>query len=152
VSNDNSRGARPLFIDTGAFYAQFVETAQRHKRAAAMFELIGTGESVYRPLYTSTYVLDELATLILSHGTHGAASDALARARQSPTIVIHPDETDFETACEQFDRYEDHPISFTDHMSGVLAAERDIKHIFTFDPDHFRTLGFTVVPDDTGEA
>jgi len=57
--------------------------------------------------------LDELATLILSHGTHGAASDALARVRQSPTIVIHPDETDFETACEQFDRYEDHPISFT---------------------------------------
>jgi predicted nucleic acid-binding protein len=34
----------------------------------------------------------------------------------------------------------------------VLADERDVEHVFTFDPDDFRTLGFTVVPDDTGEA
>lgn len=152
MSSNDSRRARPLFIDTGAFYAQFVETAQRHERAAAMFELIGTGESVYRPLYTSTYVLDELATLILSHGTHETASDALTRVRQSPTVIIHPDETDFDTTCERFARYEDHLISFTDHLSGVLAAERDIEHVFTFDPDHFRTLDFIAVPDDTGDA
>lgn len=37
-------------------------------------------------------------------------------------------------------------------MSGVLAAERAIEHVFTFDADHFRTLGFTAVPDDMGEA
>ena len=85
---------------------------------------------VYRPLYTSTYVLDELVTLILSH----------------------PDKANFDSTCEQFVRYDDHAISFTDHMSGVLAAERGIEHVFTFDPDHFRTLGFTAVPDDTGEA
>jgi hypothetical protein len=24
--------------------------------------------------------------------------------------------------------------------------------VFTFDPDHFRTLGFTAVPNDTGGA
>lgn len=36
-------------------------------------------------------------------------------------------------------------------MTGVLAADRDIKHVFTFDSDHFRTLGFTAVPDDTGD-
>jgi len=107
---------------------------------------------VYRPLYTSTYVLDELATLILSHGTHEAAAGALERVRQSPTTVVHPDAPDFDTACAQFARYEDHAISFTDHMTGVLAAERDIEHVFTFDPDHFRTLGFIAVPDDTGEA
>jgi hypothetical protein len=37
-------------------------------------------------------------------------------------------------------------------MSGFLAAERDIDHVFTSGPDHFRTLGVTAVPDDTGEA
>ena len=152
MSNNDNRGATPLFIDTGAFYARFVETAQRHDRATAVFEAIGTGELVYRPLYTSTYVLDELATLVLSHGTHETASDTITRVRQSPTTVVHPDEKDFETACEWFARYEDRAISFTDHMSGVLAAARDIDHVFTFDPDHFRTLDFTAVPDDTGEA
>lgn len=144
-------GATPLFIDTGAFYARFVETAQRHARASAVFEKIGTGEAMYRPLYTSTYVLDELATLILSHTNQAAATAAIDRVRRSPTIIVHPDEADFDATCEQFAHYDDHEISFTDHMSGVLAAERDIEHVFTFDPDHSRTLGFTAVPDDTGE-
>ncbi|WEL16967.1 PIN domain containing protein [Halorhabdus sp. SVX81] len=116
-----------------------------------MFEAIGTGEVAYRPLYTSTYVLDELATLILSHRDHDAATAALERVRESPTTVIQPDRADFDRACEEFARYDDHEISLTDHMSGVLAADRDIEHVFTFDPDHFRTLGFTAVPDDTGE-
>lgn len=145
-------GATPLFIDTGAFYAQFTETAQRHDHATTIFEGIGTGEFAYRPLYTSTYVLDELATLILSHGTHAAATAALDRVRQAPVTVVHPDETDFEATCEQFARYDDHEISFTDHMSGILAAARDIEHVFTFDPDDFRTLGFVAVPADTGDA
>ncbi|ERJ04560.1 PilT protein [Halorhabdus tiamatea SARL4B] len=145
-------GATPLFIDTGAFYARFVGTAQRHDRATAVFEAIGTGEVAYRPLYTSTYVLDELATLILSHRDHDAATAALERVRESPTTVIQPDRADFDRTCEAFARYDDHEISLTDHMSGVLAADRDIEHVFTFDPDHFRTLEFTAVPDDTGEG
>jgi predicted nucleic acid-binding protein len=152
VSRTDDPGATPLFIDTGAFYARFVETAQRHDRATAVFEAIGAGEAVYRPLYTSTYVLDELATLLLGHRDHEAAAVALDRVRQSPTTAVHPDKADFDTTCEQFARYDDHAISFTDHMTGVLAAEREIEHVFTFDPDRFRTLGFTAVPDDTGEA
>jgi predicted nucleic acid-binding protein len=154
VGSSSNRGATPLFIDTGPFYARFVGTAQRHERATAVFKDIGGGEREipYRPLYTSTYVLDELATLILSHHEHDAAVAAVERVRESPTAVIHPDEEDFDTTCEQFARYDDHEISFTDHLSGVLADDRDIEHVFTFDPDHFRTLGFTAVPDDTGEA
>jgi len=152
VSGTDDPGATPLFVDTGAFYARFVEGSQRHDRATAVFEAIGAGDVVYRPLYTSTYVLDELATLVLSHREHDAAATAVERVRQSPTTVVHPDEADFEATCEQFARYDDRAISFTDHMSGVLAAERDIEHVFTFDSDHFRTLGFTAVPDDTGDA
>jgi predicted nucleic acid-binding protein len=150
VSSTDHSGATPLFVDTGAFYARFVETAQRHDRATAVFEAIGE-TAVYRPLYTSTYVLDELATLVLSHRDHESATAALDRVRQSPTTVVHPDRTDFDRTCEQFARYDDHDISFTDHLTGVLAAERDVEHVFTFDPDHFRTLGFTAVPDDTGD-
>ncbi len=35
-------------------------------------------------------------------------------------------------------------------MTGVLADEYAIEHVFTFDPDDVRTLGLTVIPDDTG--
>lgn len=152
MSETAPRGATPLFIDTGAFYARFVATAQRHERATSLFEAIGAGDVPYRPLYTSTYVLDELATLILSHREHEAAVTAVERIRQSGTVVLHPDEADFDATCREFARYNDHDISFTDHMTGVLADDRDIDHIFTFDPEHFRTLGFTAVPDDTGDA
>lgn len=152
MASSDVSGATPLFIDTGPFYARFVETAQRHDRATAVFKAIGEGETVYRPLYTSTYVLDELATLILSHRDHDGATTAVERVRGSPTTVIHPNKVDFDRTCEQFARYDGHEISFTDHMTGVLAAERDIEYVFTFDPDHFRTLGFTAVPADTGDG
>ena len=36
---------------------------------------------------------------------------------------------------------------FVDHTTGVLADEVDAEHIFTFDSG-FRTLGFSLVPDD----
>lgn len=145
-------GATPLFIDTGPFYARFDANSSRHARATTLFEGIGTGEYVYRPLFTSTYVLDELATLVLSHRNHVAAVAALDRVLGSPVVVVHPDRGDFEATCEQFARFDDQTSSFTDHMSSVLAADRDVEHVFTFDPDDFRPLGMTAVPDDTGEA
>lgn len=145
-------GATPLFIDTGVFYARFDESSSRYERASALFEEIGTGDLPYRPLYTSTYVLDELATLILSHRTHAAAVAALERVIDSPITVVDPDRADFETTREQFTRYDDQTSSFTDHMTAVLAADRDVEHVLTFDPDDFRPLGVTVVPADTGEA
>jgi uncharacterized protein len=97
-------------------------------------------------------MLDELATLVLSHRDHTAALEALDRVRQSAVTIVYPDEADFDAAYEQFRRYDNHEISFTDHMSGVLAMDQNVDYIFTFDSNYFRTLGFTVVPDDTGET
>lgn len=148
----STSGASSLFIDTGAFFARFVEDTPRHNQAQVVFDGIQTKELAYRPLYTSTYVLDELSTLIRRKHTHERATDTIDRIRHSrPVTLIHPTEADFDATCEQFARYDDHVISFTDHMSGVLASDRDINHVFAFDSD-FRTLGFTVIPDDTGEV
>lgn len=146
-------GVTPLFVDTGPYYARFASNAPRHDRATAVFDDIRAGDLPYRPLYTSTYVLDELATLLVRRSTHANATDALESIRASPAFsILHPDSTDFDEACGQFARYDDHEIEFTDHVSGVLATDRTVGHVFTFDPDDFRTLGFTVVPDDTGDA
>ena len=81
------------------------------------------------------------------------AATALRRVRASPSVtVLHPDEPSFAVTCEEFYRYGDQNISLVDHATGVLADERDVEHVFTFDPDDFRTLGFTAVPDDTGDV
>jgi predicted nucleic acid-binding protein len=141
----------PLFIDTGAFYAWFDDTATRHERAGAVFEGIDEGRLAYRPLYTSTYVIDELATLVRSRQDHTTAVAAVSRVRESVVQLLEADEV-FDQTWTQFQQYDSRELSFTDHSTAVLCDRHDIDHVFTLDPDDFRTLGLTVVPGDTGEA
>ena len=104
-------------------------------------------------MYTTGYVLAELVTLGLVRANYALAAIALRRVRASLSVtVLRPDESSFAVACEEFYRYDDQNISLVDHATGVLADERDVEHIFTFDSDDFRTLGFTVVPDETADA
>ena len=143
-------GATPVFVDTSAWYAIFDEDDGEHARATSVRDAIHAGDLPYRPIYTTGHVLAELATLLLRR-EHDVTSRALGQIRDSPNVtVIHPDQETFDAATTEFDRYDDHDISLVDHLTGVLAAERDVDHVFAFDGD-FRTLGFTVVPSDTGE-
>lgn len=144
-------GTSPLFVDTSAWYAIFDEDDAEHRRATAVREAILAGNLQYRPIYTTSHVLGELATLLLRY-SHDVASRALDQIRDSPNVtVIHPDRVAFDAAVTQFDRYDDQAISLVDHLTAALADERDVEQIFAFDSD-FRTLGFTLVPDDVGEV
>ncbi|MFB6284659.1 MAG: type II toxin-antitoxin system VapC family toxin [Halobacteria archaeon] len=141
-------GATPLFIDTGAFYAHFVENSPRHDRARAVMDAIRDGELRFRPIYTTGYVVSELTTLILRRKSHQKAIETLQRIRNSPAItVLHPDGLQFKAICNEFERFDDQQISFVDHTTGALASEFDAEYIFSFDSD-FRTLGFSLVPAD----
>lgn len=143
-------GTSPLFVDTSAWYAIFDEDAAEHTRATAVREAILSGDRQYRPIYTTSHVLGELATLLLRY-SHDITSRALDQIRNSPNVtVIHPDRVVFDAAVTQFDRYDDQAISLVDHITGMLADERDVDRIFAFDSD-FRTLGFTLIPEDTAE-
>jgi len=142
----------PLFIDTAAFFARFNERATEHDRARAVFDDIQSGELQYDPLFTSRYVLSEFATLMLRKVGHDPAVTALNKIREASSFNVLPIGVNvFDRTCEQFARYDDQQISFVDHSSAILADDRDIECVFTFDQTDFRTLGFTVVPDDTGE-
>jgi predicted nucleic acid-binding protein len=144
----NGHGTTPLFVDTGAFFARFVENAPRHDRARAVMDAIHTGSLRVRPLYTTGYVISELATLVLRKKSHAKAVDTVHRIRESPAVtILHPTESQFASICDQFERFTDQQISFVDHATGALATEFDADHIFAFDSD-FRTLGFSLVPDD----
>lgn len=148
-----SHAPQPLFIDTAAFFARFNERAAEYDRARAVFEGIRSGELRYDPLFTSRYILSELATLMLRKVGHRGAVNALTTIREADSFNVLPiGGGAFDRTCEQFAQYDDQQISFVDHSSAVLAGDRGIEHIFTFDRSDFRTLGFTVVPDDTGGA
>jgi predicted nucleic acid-binding protein len=142
--------ATPLFIDTGAFFAYYNDRDEHHDTARAVFQAIRTGELPYSPLYTTRFVLAELATLLLYKVDHATATRALGNIFEGSSFnITRADPSAFADAREEFDQYDDQEITFVDHLTGVLAAELDVDHVFAFDDD-FRTLGFTVVPEDTG--
>ncbi|WP_433634702.1 type II toxin-antitoxin system VapC family toxin [Halomicrococcus sp. NG-SE-24] len=138
----------PIFVDTGGLYAGFDEDDVNHDAADAVFDGMEAGE--YGPVFTSRYVLSEFATLMLYQIGQPAAVDALTTVRESQTFNILPvGKQTFDTACEEFERYDDQQISFVDHMSAVLAREHEIEHMFAFESD-FRTLGFERIPVEQG--
>lgn len=144
--------AAPLFIDTGAFFAYYNDRDEQHDRARAVFREIQAGELAYEPLYTTRFVLAELTTLLLYKVDHATAARALEDIHTATSFnVLQADTAAFTDAREEFDRYDDQKITLVDHLTGVLADERNVDCVFAFDSD-FRTLGFTVVPGDTGEA
>ena len=144
-------GATPLFVDTGAFYARADADDRHHETANRIFEDVRRGELSYRPLYTSQAVLSELATLLLYKVDHETAARTLRAIRESESFTVLPvDEDVFAATAGQFEAYDDREISFVDHATSVLADERDVDRIFAFDSD-FRTLGLTLVPEDTDD-
>ena len=148
----SAASARPVFIDTGAFYARADEDDNHHEDAIRLFGGIRDGDIAYRPIYTSQAVLSEFATLALYKLGHGTATTSLRAIRESNSINIIPvGKPVFETAAEQFEDYDDQQISFVDHTTSILADERSVEHIFAFDSD-FQTLGFSLVPDDGNRA
>ena len=147
----NSAARRsPAIVDTGMFFAYYYEAAEQHTRARDTLDAIVRGELSFGPLFTTQAVLSELATLLRRKSTHNEAIRAVTEIHDSESfnrLVV--DRATFDTALEQFEQYDDQTISFVDHTTAVLAAERDIDHVLGFDVD-FQTLGFTRVPVDTG--
>jgi len=139
-------GPTAVFLDTSALFAYFHPEADEHEQATAFLQAVGENEIPYRPLYTSTYVVDELATLLLSKGTHELAMVALDRTLDSEHVTVLPEDADeFAAARKAFERYDDHQISFTDQLSSIQMRERDIDYVFAYDGD-FSTLGFEQLP------
>lgn len=144
--------AEPLFIDTGAFFAYYNERDEHHERARMVFHAIRTDERAYEPLYVSRSVLAELATLLLYKIDHATASRAISDIHTAESFnVVRADDAAFADARTEFDRYDEQEITLVDHLTAVLANERGVDRVFAFDSD-FRTLGFTVIPDDTGDV
>lgn len=115
----NARAATPLFIDTGAFIAWYDEDDQYHDQSKAVFQAIRSGDLPYRPLYTSRYVLSELATRLQRGVDHATTADALKTVRLSSSFNIERvGDSAFDRVCEEFERYNDR----TFHSSITRAA------------------------------
>lgn len=92
-------------------------------------------------LFTSSHVLDEAITLTRTRS--GRYEDARRIADRILGVGDYPDDTellvvtreDLMAGMEAFERYRDHPLSFTEATTVALMDEHDIDHLLSFDDD-----------------
>lgn len=130
-----------IFVDTGAWFALFVDTDPNSGAAR------GWIDESSEPLVTSDYVVDELVTLLRVRGKRARAIDA-GKQLFSETVaeIEFVTDEDVRYAWQLFQAFDDKDWSFTDCISRVVMERLNITSAFAFD-DHFRQFGtVSVVP------
>ena len=136
----------PLFVDTGAWLAIVVKRDQYHKLAADYYRQLSKRRI---SLITTNYVLQETYTRIRYDDSlnkaiqfHAIITEAIQKGRlrlEWITPSIH------EEAWTVFGNYPDHPFSFVDCTSFVVAKKVHAQTVFGFDTS-FKIVGFILEP------
>jgi predicted nucleic acid-binding protein len=129
------------FVDTGAWYAVFVDSDPNHLRATKWRR-----ENRER-LITTDYILDETLTLLRARKQHDVALKFGLFAFDGKLADVHFLSIDeLLEAWRVFQRFSDKDWSFTDCTSRVVMESLGIASAFAFDV-HFRQFGTVhVVP------
>ncbi|MEX1102736.1 MAG: PIN domain-containing protein, partial [Dehalococcoidia bacterium] len=134
-----------IFVDTGAWIGLAHPRDERHVAARAFSQSLPRGTR----LVTSNYVVSETITWLTYRGSRRAAVDFhrnLERDLQSGAVLLDwIDAGHHDRGWKIFQQYHDQVLSFTDCTSAVVARERNVDYVFSFDRD-FRILGFDVRP------
>jgi hypothetical protein len=129
-----------IFVDTGGWYA-LVDRNDPNHLAAVRFMTENT-----RPLVTTSYVLDEILTLVKSRLGYKQAAHVGDSIRVSRFCTLsHVTSDDENEAWITFKQYDDKAWSFTDCTSLVIMQRLGIATAFAFD-EHFAQMGFTCAP------
>lgn len=128
-----------VIVDAGLFYALQNERAERHETARRALVTVYGG--AFGTPFTSDYIYDEVVTLVRSRinsytEARTVGDRILGRGEYAAhTELVYVTNAVFEAAVEIFDRYHDHPLSFTDATTIALMEEHAIDHLLSFDDD-----------------
>ncbi|MGL4499172.1 MAG: type II toxin-antitoxin system VapC family toxin [Planktothrix sp.] len=97
-------------------------------------------------LVTTTYIFDEVVTLLNSRKLHNKAIEVGTLLLESPDILlVEIDQALFAQGWQDFKKYKDKSFSLTDCLSFVVMREKNIMNALTLDL-HFQQVGFQVFP------
>ena len=129
-----------VFVDTGAWYAYINAKDPDHLRVREFLESF-TGR-----LVTSTYVFDEIITLVLARLGHQRAVK-VGNVLLDPKAVelVRVGSVDERSAWKLFQDRPDKAYSFTDCTSFILMRRLALNQALTLD-DHFAQEAFEMLP------
>lgn len=128
-----------VFVDTSFLYALEDLSDQNHEEASIIWKR--TLKSSPRLVVTS-YIFDEIVTLLQVKLSHAKAADMGDRLLESALVeFVHVTPELFSAAWSYFIKHKDKGYSFTDCVSFVVMNQMTIKQALTFDK-HFLQAGF----------
>lgn len=130
-----------IFVDSGAFFALYVRSDEKHVRARAWLDANA------ERLMTTDYVAVETLNLLIARRQFAQALTMNHRFLSGKLVRLEwVSRQDYEAAADIFDRFRDKGWSFTDCTSRVVMERLGIGRAFAFD-EHFRQFGpATMVP------
>ena len=138
--DDEDTLMRSIFVDTSGWYPLLFSGSRRHAEMAKLARVPGTR------FVTSTYVLDELVSLMLTRRAYSIAARTGSYIRSAREVRLeHPDAAEEAKAWRLFLDRPDKMYSLTDCLSFVIMRRLGISEVIATD-DHFRQEGFTVLP------
>ena len=133
----------PVFLDTGYIVALQSDRDQHHAAALSHWNQLLPGDLNF---ITTSYVLDEVVTLLVSRGYHHKAVSVGNTLLESSVIeMVHVDEPLMLEAWGYFRRHDDKRYSLTDCVSFVVMSQRGIQTAYAFDRN-FVQAGFITEP------
>jgi uncharacterized protein len=129
------------FVDTSAWFDIVNSQAPHHAELSSIVQR----QDVL--LLTTTYVLAELAALLLARSGHGLAAVVGNTIRSTRSIhLTHPDVAEESQAWRLFLERADKTYSLTDCLSFVTMRRLGLDTVLATD-QHFRQEGFMVLPE-----
>ena len=129
----------PIFVDTGAWYAYINAKDPDHFKVREFLD------SFEEKLVTSSYIFDEIITLVLARLGHQKAVK-VGEVLLNPKVVelVRVGAADEWSAWQLFQQRSDKMYSFTDCTSFVLMRRLKLAKALTLD-EHFAQEGFEVI-------
>ena len=131
-------------MDTSALFALADRRDRNHGAAKQRLRRLARAR---RDLVTSTYVVDEVLTLVryrLGHPPAVTIGERLLQTRWLRVVEVS-DEVRL-AAWQLFVRHADQLFSFTDCTSFALMHAMGLREAFTFDRRDFAAAGFVAIP------
>jgi predicted nucleic acid-binding protein len=127
------------FADTYFFIALLFENDEAHAKAQTWAADLSGG------LYTSVWVLTEVADALAVPGRRERFLPFLQFLRASPSVTIVPSEQAlFDRGASLYDQRPDKSWSLTDCISFVIMQDYGLRDVLTGD-HHFEQAGFNVL-------